>query len=93
MPCFMVGVLLLLIGFVAAEAAALRYWQGGWQVLALVPLVIVAAVLLVVVIDSWRDPSSHNLWPFEIALWCGAGLVVLGVVAGVRAMATRKDGP
>lgn len=28
-----------------------------------------AFVLLRLQIDTARDPTSHNLWPFEIVMW------------------------
>ena len=93
MPCFMIGVVALLFGFVAAETAALRHWQGGWRAAALLPLTIVLVVILVIVLDAVRDPTSHNLWPFEICIWCGAGLVALGLLAGARGMTTRNNQP
>lgn len=37
-----------------------------------------AAVMTRVVVDTLQDPTSHNLWPFEIALACF--LAVLGVL-------------
>ncbi|MDZ7653555.1 MAG: hypothetical protein U5L03_13910 [Burkholderiaceae bacterium] len=36
--------------------------------------VLPAAVFARVVYDGLRDPTSHNLWPFEIAIAIGVGL-------------------
>jgi hypothetical protein len=36
--------------------------------------VLPAAVFARVVYDGLRDPTSHNLWPFEIAIAVGVGL-------------------
>ena len=93
LPCgFMIGVLVFLVGFVAAQAAALRYWRGSWQVAALVPAAIVLFVVLRIVVDVLLDPTSHNLWPFEIIIWGGVGLGLLGVMAAVRALCTPRVG-
>ncbi len=47
-------------------------WRGIWRVVAAVPAAAVAWVILSLFIDTARDPTSHNLWPFEILL-AGAG--------------------
>jgi hypothetical protein len=38
-----------------------------------------AFVVARIVVDTLRDPTSHNLWPFEIALvaWPAAGYMLL----------------
>ena len=35
-----------------------------------------AAVMLRVVVEASRDPTSHNLWPLELVLTAGVSLVV-----------------
>lgn len=78
-----------LIGF-ASPAWGLWRWRGGWRVAALLPAVILAFVVLRMIFDIARNPTSHNLWPFEILMWGGFSclwmLVVLLVrkVSGVR---------
>jgi hypothetical protein len=46
--------------------------------------VLPAAVFARVVYDGLRDPTSHNLWPFEIAIAIGVGLpaALAGAVLG-----------
>jgi hypothetical protein len=43
-----------------------------------------AAVMARVIYDGASDPTSHNLWPFEIILASGPGLVagLAGALAG-----------
>lgn len=64
----------------AAPAWGVWRWRGPWRWAAGVPLAVVAFVLLRIVVDTARDPTSHNLWPFEILLWgalsCGAMLLL-----------------
>ena len=41
-----------------------------------------AFVVLRIFIDTVRDPTSHNLWPFEIVMWGGlscACMLLLGL--------------
>jgi hypothetical protein len=40
-----------------------------------------AAVFARAVVDGMRDPTSHNLWPFEVAIAWMVGLA--GAVTGV----------
>jgi hypothetical protein len=59
-----------LIG-VAWPAWALWRWRGGWRIAAAVPAIAMGFVILRIVVDTARDPTSHNLWPFEIVMWGG----------------------
>lgn len=58
---FAVGVL----GF-AAPAWGMWHWRGGWRLAAIVPAAMMTFVVLRLLFDTSRDPTSHNLWPFEI---------------------------
>jgi hypothetical protein len=42
------------------------------------------AVIVRVVVDTLRDPTSHNLWPFEVIIAVGVGLLASasGALAG-----------
>lgn len=58
------------------------------QTLYAVGLAVPAMVMARVVVETSRDPTSHNLWPFEIIIATGVGLAAaLGgaVVGGVPA--------
>ena len=90
LPAFMLCVLSLLVGFVAAEIVAIRRWTGAWRLSALIPAAVVAFVVLRIVVDAWRDPTSHNLWPFEILLWAGLGLVFLALMWAARMVARGR---
>ena len=72
----------LILGGLGAPAWALWKWRGGWRVAAAVPALIVAFVVLRIVVDTARDPTSHNLWPFELLMW-GAGSVAIVVALAV----------
>ena len=72
--------------FVVVSAAlpcilsATRFWLSTLIVGSSVP----AAVLARVMYEAFLDPTSHNLWPFEIILSAGPGLIaaLVGALAG-----------
>ena len=73
LPSSMYGPGLVAVGVVALMARAFglgRFWKVWLLIAATVPL----AVLVRVIVETSRDPSSHNLWPFEIAIAAGLGL-------------------
>lgn len=77
---FMLAVLALGIGSIALPLRAMRRWEGGWRVAAAVPLLWVGFVLLRIVVGTAADPTSHNLWPFEILY---AGVVSLALIVAL----------
>jgi hypothetical protein len=77
---FMLAVLGIAIGGVALPVRALRRWRGGWRIAAALPLAGLAFVAGRIVLDTARDPTSHNLWPVEVLMAGGAGLAFLAVV-------------
>jgi hypothetical protein len=72
MSGFMLTMLSLLVASLALPAWGLWRWRGGWRAAAAVPVVVMAFIVLRILIDAARDPTSHNLWPFEIVMWGGA---------------------
>ncbi|HEY7883525.1 MAG TPA: hypothetical protein VIC08_01100 [Cellvibrionaceae bacterium] len=63
---FMLTTLALgIMGFVA-PVWGIRRWQGGWRLAAAAPCALMAFVVLRIVINTATNPTSHNLWPFEI---------------------------
>lgn len=85
---------MLAIGAVAFAGPTwgLWRWHGAWRMLAAVPAAAMAFVVLRIFIDTARDPTSHNLWPFEIVMWGAfscAWMLVLGVAH--RLLATRRS--
>jgi len=54
--------------------------RGGWRIAATVPAFVMAFVVGRIIVDTARDPTSHNLWPFEILIWGGASAVWMGVL-------------
>jgi hypothetical protein len=66
---------------IAAPAWGIWRWRGGWRLAAAVPAVMVVFVILRIVIGTSIDPSSHNLWPFEILM---VGALSLAVMAALK---------
>lgn len=89
MSFFMLVVLGVLVVGAGAPLWGLWKWRGGWRIAAAVPAVVMAFVILRIVVDTARDPASHNLWPFEILMWGGASAVFMGALALFRWLARR----
>jgi len=87
MSGFMLAVLALLAGGFAWPAWAMWKWGGGWRVASAIPLVLMGVVVLRIVFDTSRDPTSHNLWPFEILIWGSVSLLAMLVLKIVRRFA------
>lgn len=92
---FSAGDMLLFYGFmlvavalgifgIAGPAWGLWRWRGGWRIAAALPAAIMAFVILRLVVDTARDPTSHNLWPFEIVMAGGACSVAMVVLIVAR---------
>ncbi len=81
---FMLAMAALGVAGIVAPIVAVRRWQGGWRIAAMLPLVAVAFVVLRLVIDTAIDPTSHNLWPFEILQVGFLSIVVILALLIVR---------
>jgi hypothetical protein len=81
---FMLAVLAVLFGGVGLPVWAVWKWRGPWRAAAAVPLAGMAFVVVRILVDTARDPTSHNLWPFEILMAGAASLVVVGALALAR---------
>lgn len=77
---FIWGVLGLGLFGIVAPVIAFRRWSGGWRIAAAVPLAIMALALLNIIVGVAIDPTSHNLFPFEILM---AGLASGGLMAAL----------
>ena len=77
---FMLAVVAIGICGTALPVRAMRRWQGGWRIAAALPALWVAFVVLRIVAGTALDPTSHNLWPFEILQASLASLVLIGLI-------------
>ena len=81
---FMLAMLALgLLGF-AAPAWGMWRWRGGWRVAAAVPTAMMTFVVLRIMLGVARDPTSHNLWPFEIVQAGTLSAVVMAMLLLAR---------
>lgn len=78
-----------LIGLVA-PAWALWRWRGLWRGLAAIPAAVMAWAVLNIVVGVARDPTSHNLWPFEILMFGGFSAASMAVLALFRRVFRRS---
>jgi hypothetical protein len=90
MSGFMLVVLGLLVGGFVAPAWGLWKWRGGWRMAAAVPAVLMAFVVLRIVVDTAHDPTSHNLWPFEILQNGTISLVIMAALKIARRVSRAK---
>ena len=56
---------------------AMILWKGIWRLAGGVPLVLFGIWLVNFLIDVTKDPTSHNLWPFELLYWAAFAWVWL----------------
>lgn len=80
----MAAVLLVLVGAIAWPIRARRRWSGGWRTAATVPLAVIGFVVVRIIVGTAMDPTSHNLWPFEIVLVGAASIAAMVVLVIAR---------
>ena len=81
---FMLGMLAVGVLGLAWPAWGLWRWRGGWRLAAAVPEALMVFVVLRIVTGVARDPTSHNLWPFEILQAGAFGLAWMAVLVAAR---------
>jgi hypothetical protein len=86
---FVLAVLALGIGGIALPILAMRRWQRGWRLAAAIPALWVGFVVLRIALGTALDPTSHNLWPFEILQASVVSLVLIGAVTLGRRVFSR----
>lgn len=59
----------------------IRHWEGGWRLAAAACLVPITLSIVNITLGLISDPTSHNLFPFEIAI---AGAIAFGMMIVVR---------
>jgi len=60
-------------------------WRGGWRWAGAVPLIAFFAWIGIVLVPAGiKDPTSHNLWPFEVGIYLSPSLPYMAIAAGVR---------
>jgi hypothetical protein len=77
---FMLTMLAIGVIGLGAPAWGLWRWRGGWRLAAAVPAAAVAFVIVRIVIGTAIDPTSHNLWPFEVLMVGALSVVVMAAL-------------
>jgi hypothetical protein len=77
---FVLAALALGVGGLALPILAMRRWQRSWRLAAAIPALWVGFVVLRIALGTALDPTSHNLWPFEILQASVVSLVLIGDV-------------
>ena len=80
----------LLLASLGVPLWALWTWEGAWRLAAAVPALLLLAAVGRIVIDTRRDPTSHNLWPLELFLYAAVALLLLALLAGLRNVAVEN---
>jgi hypothetical protein len=84
---FMLAMLCIGLVGIAAPAWGMWRWHGGWRLAAAAPAMMVTFVALRIGVGTASDPSSHNLWPFEILQAGALSVVVMAVLLVTRKLA------
>ena len=91
MSGFGLTVLGLLVGGFVAPAWGLWKWRQGWRMAAAVPAALMGFVVLRIVVDVARDPTSHNLWPFEVLMYGTISLAFMAALKIARRFAHARN--
>ena len=81
---FMLAVVALFFASFAWTAWALWKWRGRWRIAAALPAAVMAFVVLRIVFGVMADPTSHNLWPFEILMFGFGSVAFMAVLAAAK---------
>ena len=90
---FMLGVLAVGVLGVVAPAWGVWRWRGGWRITAALPVVLMALVVLRILVGVAVDPTSHNLWPFEILITGAVGVAIMLAAVAARRLVGVNRGP
>ncbi|WP_028381112.1 hypothetical protein [Legionella cherrii] len=81
---FMLSTLAIGILGIITPLLGIWKWKGGWRIAAFVPAALMAFVVLRLLIDVSADPTSHNLWPFEILQTAALSVAIMVALTIIR---------
>ncbi len=79
------------LGALVCSIVALKKWQGRWKFAAGLPILALISLAAVIIIAVMRDPTAHNLWPFEFVIWGIASLIYMGLLVLARRIFRARD--
>ena len=84
LPAALLGPGLVAVAVIAALLVLLRL-ASAWQSVLVMSACPMGAIALRVLVETSRDPTSHNLWPFELVIGFLAGIAVVlpGMLLGM----------
>ena len=91
MDSFVYFVAATFLVFVGVEVWLIKRWSGAWRIIVALPLLALVGVIGKIIIDVRENPTSHNLWPFEIIIWCGYGIGALLLISILRAIFSSNN--
>lgn len=66
-------------------------WNGAWRIAAALLTGWMAFIVLRIIVDGLRDPTSHNMWPFEILYSGFLSSVAVAVLTFLRRLFHGKS--
>jgi hypothetical protein len=81
---FTLGLFVLVLAAIGVSSWSAWKWQGPWRGAVMAPGAFVVFVILRIVVDTARDPTSHNLWPTEVVVSSGVALAAVGALKLAR---------
>jgi hypothetical protein len=88
---FMLGMLALGAAGLVLPIRAFAKWRGGWRMAAAVPAAMMGFVVLRIIIGVAIDPTSHNLWPFEILSVGFISVIVMALLMLLRRTSKARE--
>lgn len=85
-----IGFFLMLLAL-GISAITFSSWSGAWRVLGMLAPFSVIGIVLKIVIGIAIDPSSNNLWPFDIVVVSGLASIYLVLLWLLKYVFTRES--
>lgn len=79
------------LAYAGLQVLVLRRWAGGWRLAAALPVLGWTLWAANFAYDVGRDPTSHNLFPFEVLIGAGAAAGYLACLALLRRIARARS--
>ena len=71
---------------------AMQAWNDHWRWMALTPLVILWAWVILIAVSKLLDPASHALWAFELFAWAMITTIYLVILMTAKRTFEKAEG-